>query len=222
MGFWSRERTCPKRRPRSCPVLNDRRRVDWLNGAGPLWEGYHESRRCSRDTYPAPYTTRCTSITKNKALFITENCFDRKNVVACNQPPSNLRYPYTNYLRIRITVSRRGSVLRGSHRGAWMSGGASSRDGRGRNRKAARTFNSLRGGMREARKPQYVLEGLKGQGFVQRWGSCGRLGDPGVSCTTAPGCAPRRVDARRRVEQGRARPDEDNGKRRVCIPTVSG
>ena len=26
------------------------------------WEGYHESRRCSRDTYPESYTTKYTSI----------------------------------------------------------------------------------------------------------------------------------------------------------------
>jgi len=24
----------------------------------PLWEGYHESRRCSRDTYPESYITK--------------------------------------------------------------------------------------------------------------------------------------------------------------------
>ena len=29
---------------------------------GPLWEGYHESRRCSRDTYPESYITKHTSI----------------------------------------------------------------------------------------------------------------------------------------------------------------
>jgi len=27
-----------------------------------LWEGYHESRRCSRDTNPESYITKCTSI----------------------------------------------------------------------------------------------------------------------------------------------------------------
>ena len=27
-----------------------------------LWEGYHESRRCSRDTYPESYITKFTSI----------------------------------------------------------------------------------------------------------------------------------------------------------------
>jgi len=29
---------------------------------GPLWEGYRESRRCSRDTYPESYITQYTSI----------------------------------------------------------------------------------------------------------------------------------------------------------------
>jgi len=28
---------------------------------GPLWEGYHASRRCSRDTYPESYITKYTS-----------------------------------------------------------------------------------------------------------------------------------------------------------------
>ena len=29
---------------------------------GPLWEGYHESRRCSRNTHPESYITKYTSI----------------------------------------------------------------------------------------------------------------------------------------------------------------
>ena len=29
---------------------------------GPLWEVYHESRRCSRYTYPESYITKYTSI----------------------------------------------------------------------------------------------------------------------------------------------------------------
>ena len=29
---------------------------------GPLLEGYHESRRCSKDTYPESYITKYTSI----------------------------------------------------------------------------------------------------------------------------------------------------------------
>jgi len=36
----------------------DRLRVGWLNG----WEGYHESRRCSTDTYPESYILKYTSI----------------------------------------------------------------------------------------------------------------------------------------------------------------
>jgi len=31
-------------------------------GYTSLWEGYHESRRCSRDTYPESYITKYTSI----------------------------------------------------------------------------------------------------------------------------------------------------------------
>ena len=40
------------------PIPNgtDRHRV------GTLWEGYDESRRCSRDTYPESYITKYTSI----------------------------------------------------------------------------------------------------------------------------------------------------------------
>jgi len=47
--------------------------LDWRNGfeahasrdhtlVGPLWEGYHESKTCSRDTYPESYVTKYTSI----------------------------------------------------------------------------------------------------------------------------------------------------------------
>jgi len=46
----------------------------WLSGdrlrdhtlAGLLWEGYRESRRCSRDTYPESYITKYTTYTKIK------------------------------------------------------------------------------------------------------------------------------------------------------------
>ena len=31
-----------------------------------LWKGYHESRRCSRDTYPASYIIKYTSIRRKK------------------------------------------------------------------------------------------------------------------------------------------------------------
>ena len=30
------------------------------------WEGYHESRRCSRDTYPETYITKYTSIRRKE------------------------------------------------------------------------------------------------------------------------------------------------------------
>ena len=35
-----------------------------LHAPYSLWEGYHESRRCSRDTYLESYTTKYTSIRK--------------------------------------------------------------------------------------------------------------------------------------------------------------
>ena len=40
------------------PDFVDRLRVGWL------WEGYHESRRCSRDTYPESCITKYTTYTK--------------------------------------------------------------------------------------------------------------------------------------------------------------
>ena len=49
-------------------VISDRLKVGWLNGysfitsTGALWEGYHESRRCSRDTYPESYITKYTNV----------------------------------------------------------------------------------------------------------------------------------------------------------------
>jgi len=45
--------------------------VPWSDSKGVIdsglvgstdWEGYHESRRCSRDTYPESYITKYTSI----------------------------------------------------------------------------------------------------------------------------------------------------------------
>jgi len=36
-----------------------------VGSTGPLWEGYHESRRCSRDTYPESYITKYTSIRRS-------------------------------------------------------------------------------------------------------------------------------------------------------------
>ena len=40
--------------------IRDRRKFATLVGA--LWEGYHESRRCSRDSYPESYITKYTSL----------------------------------------------------------------------------------------------------------------------------------------------------------------
>ena len=36
------------------------------SGSIPLWGGYHESRICSRDTYPESYITKYTSIRRTK------------------------------------------------------------------------------------------------------------------------------------------------------------
>ena len=33
------------------------------------WEGYHESRRCSRDTYPESYITEYTLVYEDKRRF---------------------------------------------------------------------------------------------------------------------------------------------------------
>ena len=55
-----RARTGPGRAAgRDLLITSDRLRVGWLNG---LWEGYHESRRCSGDTYPESYITKYPSI----------------------------------------------------------------------------------------------------------------------------------------------------------------
>ena len=34
----------------------------WPTKPEPIWEGFRESRRCSRDTYPHSYITECTSV----------------------------------------------------------------------------------------------------------------------------------------------------------------
>jgi len=39
-------------------------RLNVFIDSGPLWEGYHESRRCSRDTYPESHITKYTTYTK--------------------------------------------------------------------------------------------------------------------------------------------------------------
>ena len=59
----------PDRSPRSPPrcsrgPLNNQPLKK--SGCSPAWQGYRESRRCSRDTYPESYTTKYTS-TKIKA-----------------------------------------------------------------------------------------------------------------------------------------------------------
>ena len=45
-------------------IESDRLRVGWLNG---FWEGYRETRRCSRDTYAESYITKYTSIRRLKS-----------------------------------------------------------------------------------------------------------------------------------------------------------
>ena len=40
----------------------DRLRVGWVNGC----EGFHESRKCSRDAYPESYTTEYTLVYEDK------------------------------------------------------------------------------------------------------------------------------------------------------------
>ena len=44
--------------PRECQTPNPKNETY----AGPLWEGYHEGRRCSRDTYLESYITKFTRI----------------------------------------------------------------------------------------------------------------------------------------------------------------
>jgi len=48
----------------------DKPKVDRLRIGWPLWEGNHESRRCSRDTYPESYITKYTSI-RNERVGLT-------------------------------------------------------------------------------------------------------------------------------------------------------
>ena len=37
---------------------------------GSLWEGYHVSRKCSRDTYPESYITKYTSMKNNLEMLL--------------------------------------------------------------------------------------------------------------------------------------------------------
>jgi len=48
---------------------------------GPLWEGYHESRRCSRDTYPESYITEYTLVYEDESFKL----FPPRSAAA--QPP---------------------------------------------------------------------------------------------------------------------------------------
>ena len=38
------------------------------------WKGYHESRRCSRDTYPESYTTKYPSIRRKISPWLSVAC----------------------------------------------------------------------------------------------------------------------------------------------------
>ena len=62
-------------------LSGDRLRVDWLSG----WEGYRESGRCSRDTYPEPCITKYTSIRRQckpsrSEIFVFVACVVSFNV----------------------------------------------------------------------------------------------------------------------------------------------
>ena len=46
----------------NCLFFSDDRAIQASFPRGGLWEGYHESRRCSRDTYPESYILKYTSI----------------------------------------------------------------------------------------------------------------------------------------------------------------
>ena len=46
----------------------------WIDRLRVGWEGYHASRRCSRDTYPESYTTNYTRI---RRLSPPASCFGR-------------------------------------------------------------------------------------------------------------------------------------------------
>ena len=52
-------------------------------GSGLLWEGFRESRRCSRDTYPESYITEYTSVYEDKHGVGAPEAIERKG------PPPN-------------------------------------------------------------------------------------------------------------------------------------
>ena len=61
--------TCKPVKPRFSPRRSDK---------SPLWERHHESRRCSRDTYPESYITKYTSIRRlSCSLFARRRGTDR-------------------------------------------------------------------------------------------------------------------------------------------------
>ena len=70
-------------------IRNDRLRVGWLNGTlvGPFSKGYHESRRCSRDTYPESCITKYTCIRRNNG---SDMCMCR---VISNCMMQQVRFP---------------------------------------------------------------------------------------------------------------------------------
>ena len=74
----SQSEGCPKWTPLLSPTLThewaptgaiDGQRAS--QGVDILWEGCRESRRCSRDTYPASYITEYTSVYEDKGPLTT-------------------------------------------------------------------------------------------------------------------------------------------------------
>ena len=58
--------------------------------AGPLWEGFRESRRCSRDTYPESYFTEYTSIRRLNPFYARVKTKKKKKLSSRR----NLRHPF--------------------------------------------------------------------------------------------------------------------------------
>jgi len=55
-----------------------------IDSGSPLWEGYHESRGCSRDTYPESHITKYTSIRRLKACLVQSG--RRRGSVEAREP----------------------------------------------------------------------------------------------------------------------------------------
>jgi len=53
---------------------------------GGLWEGYHESRRCSRNTYPESYITKYTSIRRETVTALSPSETFTEILAAGTQP----------------------------------------------------------------------------------------------------------------------------------------